>query len=235
MIAKTIALIGDYNKAVTAHTAIPIALEFANKSANTDIKWLWVETAMIHSADSLAEFSAIWAVPGSPYKNMEGVLSAIRFARETGRPFLGTCGGFQHALIEYAQNVCDVMAADHAESNPAGNTLLITPLTCSLAGKTDQIFFKPGSRLYAIFNEESTFGEYQCRYGLNPLWKNQLESAGLVFSGYDSAGEVRAFELPNHPFFIGALFQPELSAMRNISHPLIKVFVENISKLSRNI
>ncbi len=133
------------------------------------------------SADSIAEFSAIWVVPGSPYKNMEGVLSAIRFVREMNRPFLGTCGGFQHALIEYARNVCGVVTADHAESNPEGNILVVTQLTCSLAGKTDQIFFKPDSRLYSIFKEQSTMGDYQCRYGLNPVWKDRLESAGLLF------------------------------------------------------
>jgi CTP synthase (UTP-ammonia lyase) len=142
---------------------------------------------LIHSADSVAEFSAIWIVPGSPYKNMEGVLSAIRFAREMNRSFLGTCGGFQHALIEYARNVCGVAAADHAESNPEGNILVVTQLACSLAGKTDQILFKPDSRLYSIFKEKSTMGD-QCRYGLNPLWKDRLESAGLCFSGYDAAG-----------------------------------------------
>jgi CTP synthase (UTP-ammonia lyase) len=229
MRTKTIALIGDYNKAVTAHTAIPLALEFAKKSSNVNINWSWVETREIRSANSIAEFSAIWVVPGSPYKNMEGVLSAIRFVREMNRPFLGTCGGFQHALIEYARNVCGVIAADHAETNPEGNILVVTQLACSLAGKTDQIFFKPDSCLYSIFKEKSTMGDYQCRYGLNSVWKDRLESAGLCFSGYDAAGEVRAFELANHPFFMGTLFQPELSALRNVTHPLIEAFVKNVS------
>lgn len=160
---------------------------------------------------------------------MEGVLSAIRFARETNRPFLGTCGGFQHALIEYVRNVCGVAATDHAETNPEGNILVVTQLTCSLVGKTNQILFKPGSRLYSIFNEQPTMGEYQCRYGLNPIWKDRLESAGLFFSGCDSAGQVRAFELLNHPFFIGTLLQPELSALRNVSNPLIKAFINRIT------
>lgn len=160
---------------------------------------------------------------------------AIRFVREMNRPFLRTCGGFQHALIEYIRNVCGVVVADHAETNPEGNILVVTQLTCSLAGKTDQIFFKPDSRLYSIFKEKSTMGDYQCRYGLNPVWKDRLESAGLCFSGYDAAGEARAFELPNHPFFVGTLFQPELSALRNVTHPLIEEFVKNIHNLNTGV
>jgi CTP synthase (UTP-ammonia lyase) len=230
MITKNIALIGDYNEHVVAHGAIPLALELVRKSSHANINWSWLETETLDQdcSGALAEFSAIWVVPGSPYKNMEGVLSAIRFARETGRPFLGTCGGFQHALIEYARNVCDIPIADHAETNPEGEALVVTPLTCSLVEKTDQIFFKPGSYLYSIFNERPTMGNYRCQYGLNAVWKTRLESAGLCFSGYDSSGEVRAFELPVHPFFIGVLFQPERSALQNVSHPLIEAFVKNI-------
>lgn len=228
MSTKKIALIGDHNEHVVAHAAIPLALELVRKSSHANIGWSWIETKTLDHDCALAEFSAIWVVPGSPYKNMEGVLNAIRFAREAGRPFLGTCGGFQHALIEYARNVCNMPTADHAETNPEGEALVVTPLTCSLVEKSDQIFFKPGSYLYSVFNEKPTVGDYHCRYGLNSMWKSRLESAGLYFSGHDSTGEVRAFELPVHPFFIGVLFQPERSALRNISHPLIEAFVKNV-------
>ena len=230
MITKNIALIGDYNNHIIAHTAIPLALELSSKSSHVNINWSWIETEILHRdcTEILAKFSAIWIVPGSPYKNMEGVLKAIRFARETGRPFLGTCGGFQHALIEYARNVCHIAYADHAETNPKGEELVVTPLQCSLVEKTDQIFFKPGTYLYSIFNQKPTTGDYHCQYGLNPTWRSRFESASLCFSGYDSTGEVRAFELPGHPFFIGVLFQPERTALRSISHPLIEAFVKKL-------
>src|SRR5437667_11486922 len=107
----TIALVGDYSPEVIAHRAIPRALELAR---------------------DLQTFSAIWLVPASPYENMDGALAAIRFARETRRPFLGTCGGFQHALIEFARNVAGITAADHEETNPASGTLVVTRLRCSL-------------------------------------------------------------------------------------------------------
>jgi CTP synthase (UTP-ammonia lyase) len=156
---------------------------------------------------------------------MAGALAAIRFARETGRPFLGTCGGFQHALIEFARYVCGVPDADHAETNPDGAALVVTPLACSLVEKTDRIIFTPNSRLHAIFNGQPALEDYRCRYGLNPVWRTRLETAGLRFTGLDTGGEVRAGELPSHPFFIGTLFQPERSALRGDRHPLITAFV----------
>src|SRR5687767_12966370 len=87
-----IALIGDYSLDVLAHRAIPRALELAKTASGADITWQWVHTRDLHDAPrDLASFAAVWVVPASPYANMTGVLAAIRFARETRRPFLGTC------------------------------------------------------------------------------------------------------------------------------------------------
>ncbi len=137
---KTIALIGDYSEKVIAHTAIPYALELANASLGSNVSWSWIETITLSNiSDNLAKYAAVWVTPGSPYTNMEGVLNAIRYVRETNRPFLGTCGGFQHALIEYARNVCGIYDSDHAETNPEANSLIVTPLACSLVGTSGQI------------------------------------------------------------------------------------------------
>jgi len=222
-----IALVGDYNKDIVAHLAIPSALQLASESLDLDITWSWVDTSKINSDNlsCLSEFSAIWVVPGSPYLNMEGALCAIRFARETRRPFLGTCGGFQHALIEYARNVCGISVAEHAETNPESAELIVVPLLCSLVEKTGQISFTAGSHLHSIFKGELGIEGYYCNYGLNPLWKDRLEASGLSFTGFDNIGDIRAFELPTHPFFIGTLFQPERSALYHQKHPLIQAFV----------
>lgn len=226
----TIALVGDHNPRVTAHAAIPRALELARAATGAAISWTWVHTATIRDAGSdLAAFAAIWVVPASPYASMDGALAAIRFARETGRPFLGTCGGFQHALIEFARNACGVREADHAETNPGGADLVVTPLACSLVEKTAGITFTPGSRLHAIFHGKPTTEGYHCSYGLNPEWRSRLEGAGLRFTGFDAAGQVRAGELPAHPFFIGTLFQPERSGLRGERHPLITAFIRAAS------
>lgn len=223
----SIALVGDYNKHVIAHTAIPHALELASVALKINVTYSWIETITINNdANNLTEFTAIWVVPGSPYMNMDGALAAIRFARETRRPFLGTCGGFQHALIEYARNVCGVNDANHAETNPDGNSLVVTSLVCPLVEKTAHITFTPGSQLSNIFKGQKTNEGYHCNYGLNPEWKTRLEKAGVHFTGFDIEGQVRAFELDAHPFFIGTLFQPERSALHNQQHPLIKAFIE---------
>jgi CTP synthase len=120
-----IALVGDYSPAVTAHCAIPRALELACGAISAEVRWQWIATRDLRDAPrDLVGFTAVWVVPGSPYDHTAGALAAIRFARETRRPFLGTCGGFQHALIEFARNVAGLTTADHAETNPVGDTLL---------------------------------------------------------------------------------------------------------------
>ncbi len=148
MITKTIALVGDFNEQVLAHVAILKTIELVKKNLDIHINWQWLETDNISGdyTQGFSKFSAFWVVPGSPYKNMEGVLNAIRFARENNLPFLGTCGGFQHALIEYARNVCGVADADHAETNPDAKNSIIVPLECSLVEKTGEIIFSPESR-----------------------------------------------------------------------------------------
>jgi CTP synthase (UTP-ammonia lyase) len=224
--AIRVALVGDRSDAVIAHRAIPRALALAGAATGTEVTGVWVHTATIRDpAAALDGCAAVWAVPATPYASMAGALTAIRFARETDRPFLGTCGGFQHLLIEVARNVCGLPAADHAETNPGAPELVVTPLACSLVEQTGDIAFTPGSRLHAIFAGRTTHEGYHCRYGLNPAWRARLEAAGLRFTGFDPAGEVRAGELPIHPFFLGTLFQPERSTLRGERHPLISAFV----------
>jgi len=156
---------------------------------------------------------------------MDGALRAIRWARETGRPFLGTCGGFQHAIVEYARNVLGLVAADHAESNPIAALPLISPLACSLDGATGTIRLKPGSRLGAIYGRTEIVERYQCNFGLNPRHQSLLDNAKLAIVGRDENGEVRAVEMGGNPFFVATLYQPEQSAFGGAAHPLIRAFV----------
>jgi CTP synthase (UTP-ammonia lyase) len=224
-----VALVGDYSPDVPAHRAIPRALELAGVAIGREVSWRWLHTTAIQAAPrELADCAAVWVVPASPYANMAGVLAAIRWARETGRPFLGTCGGFQHALIEFARNVAGLTAADHAESNEHANTLVVTPLACPLVEKTGTLHFVSGSRLQRAYASTQASEAYHCSYGLNAEYRTQLEKAGLCFSGFDDTGEGRAFELPSHQFFIGTLFQPERSALRGEVHPLIQAFLRAV-------
>jgi CTP synthase len=221
-----IALVGDRSESVTAHRAIPRALELAREKAGARVEWEWVATARIGQAGrDLAGFSAIWVVPASPYENAEGVLDALRWAREAGRPVLGTCGGFQHALIEFARNGAGIPDADHAETNPGGASLLVTPLSCSMVERTGTVHFEKGSLLASAFGAESSSEEYRCNYGFNPGFRARMENAGLRFTARDDAGEIRGAELPSHPFFAGVLFQPERAGLRGVAPPLVVAFV----------
>lgn len=225
-----LALIGDHDPRKAAHAALPRALEFASRSTGIAVEAEWIATDRVGDpAKTLADFAGVWVTPGSPYKNMDGALTAIRFAREGNLPLLGTCGGFQHALIEFARNVAGLAAADHAETNARAPDLVITALSCSLVERTGGITFTPGSRLHGIFGGRPAHEGYHCNYGVNPAYRAKLEAAGLRFTGFDAAGDIRAAELPAHRFFLGTLFQPERSAGTGRPHPLVEAFLRTLA------
>jgi CTP synthase (UTP-ammonia lyase) len=221
-----IALIGDYDAAVKAHQGIPRALALATEGDRA-CAWEWVHTSALRDdpAEQLAGFHGVWCVPATPYANTRGALAAIRFARESRRAFLGTCGGFQHALLEYAEAVWGVANPAHAELDPAAADPLIAPLACSLVEQAGAVRFEPGSRLAAIYGAAAATEEYHCRYGLSASYSRRLATGPLRVSARDAAGEVRAVELEGHPFFIATLFQPERSGLAQRRHPLVSAFV----------
>jgi CTP synthase (UTP-ammonia lyase) len=228
---KRIALVGDYSESVVAHRAIPLALKLATTELRADVSWEWVASRDLPPTGvaRLEPYAAVWCVPASPYENTQGVLDAIRFARLQKWPFLGTCGGFQHALLEYAQAVWGIEAM-HAESNPEAEDPLIAPLTCSLVDVQAGLRFEPRSRLRAIYGRDSANEEYHCNYGLNPRYAERLQRGPLEVAARDDGGGVRAVELRDHPFFIGTLFQPERAALRGQTPPLVKAFVEAVAR-----
>lgn len=224
----SIGLVGDRSDGVKAHAAIPRALALAANSIRCRMafQWLGTQTLAGNAERQLGGFDAIWCVPGSPYLSMDGALSAIRFARERSRPFLGTCGGFQHVVIELARNVLGLGNADHAETNPHAPVLVVTRMACSLAGATGQIQLRDGTRARAIYGQSEIVEQYNCNFGVSPEHQLPLEGAGLKISGVDANGDIRIVELPAHPFFLATLFQPELSAASGVAHPLIAAFVQ---------
>jgi CTP synthase (UTP-ammonia lyase) len=221
-----IGLIGDYDPAVTAHQAIPRALAIAGAAAGLDLHPTWLHTATIPDplGDLLSIYHGIWCVPASPYADTEAALRAIRHARETDTPFLGTCGGFQHALLEFARHVLGLAAA-HAETNPSAAELVVTPLSCALVERTGTIRLLAGSQAAALCGTGEIHEEYHCSYGLNPTYEVALERGGLRVTGRDPAGEARVVELERHPFYLATLFQPERAALRGGNHPLVAAFV----------
>ncbi len=215
-----IGLIGDYDATIKSHIAIPKALEQSAGDAGVEVEAVWLGTESIPDID-LSLYDAMWCVPHSPYRSVEGALKGIRFARESDRPFLGTCAGFQHALIECARNVLGLKAADHAETNPQSDEPVVTRLACSLVEAEEMIRLIPGTQLAGIYGLPQTREGYNCRFGLNPKYKSRFEAAGVRISALSPEGEVRGMEWPHHRFFIGVLFQPERWALRRRTNPLV--------------
>jgi CTP synthase (UTP-ammonia lyase) len=220
-----IGLIGDRNDTVPAHVAIPRALAIASGILKCAIDFDWVPTEEIRGDQRVAAYDGIWCVPASPYRSMDGALRAIKWAREQGSPFLGTCGGFQHAILEYTRSVLGWTDAEHGETSPNAARVVITPLACALVEATDSIRFRAGSRIATAYGRLEATEGYRCRYGLNPAFESELFSGHLRVTAKDGAGEVRAIELEGHPFFVATLFQPERAALENRLPPLVAAFV----------
>jgi CTP synthase (UTP-ammonia lyase) len=152
------------------------------------------------------------------------MLAAIRCARERRLPFLGTCGGFQYAMIEYARSVCGLEDVEHGESHPDAERLLIEPLNCSLVGEERAIWVVPGTLAERTMRSRVSTERFHCAFGLNPEYRDVLEANGLRFSGFDEDGFPRIVELPGHPFYLATLFQPELAGDEGYAHPIVAAF-----------
>lgn len=220
---RIIGIVGDRDPAYRVHRATEDALAHAPGA----IAFEWVPTDQI-AADphaQLSGFAGLLIAPGSPYRSMEGALAAIRYGRERGVPLLGTCGGFQHLVVEYVRNVLGITDADHEETNPSAPSLAVTALACSLAGEDHPVNLAPGTRAAAVYDAARVVEPFFCSFGLNPDFRSLLERHGLVVSGVDDDQEVRVLELPDHPFFIGTLYVPQARSSPAQPHPLVSAFV----------
>lgn len=222
---KSIAILGEFDPRNATHVATNDSIAHSSSALRLDADFEWIATDRLD--ESLFERAdAILVAPGSPYKDMERTLDAIRTARERGVPCLGTCGGFQHMVLEYARNVLGFRDAHHAEYDPFASDLFLTRLACSLVGREMSLTFAPGSRVAEIYGRTSAVESYYCNFGVNPEKVALLASADLRVSGSDAEGEVRVVELPTHPFFIGTLFIPQTRSRPGAPHPLVTAFVE---------
>jgi CTP synthase (UTP-ammonia lyase) len=219
--APNIGVIGDFDASNETHRATSAELEAAGATAT------WVATPTVGDADKLLHnFDGLLISPGSPYVDMDGALTAIRCARERGMPLVGTCGGFQHVVLEFARDVLGVAGADHAETSPDADCLAVTPLACSLVGQRHPVRLSPGTRAAAIYGRVETVEPYFCSFGLNPNLEPELEAHGLRISGRDELGNVRVVELESHPFFVATLYVFQARGDHRHPHPLTAAFLE---------
>ena len=227
-----IALVGDWDPDIAAHRAIPRALVAAAEAERVALGFEWVASDSL-GADAeraLERFDGLWCVPGSPYRSLEGVLAAIGFARRHGRPFLGSCGGFQHAVLEHARTDLGWSDAEHAETAPQAARPVIAPLACGLVEAERRVLFASGSLIARAYGREASVETYRCRYGVVPelaaeLFGGALRAVGFVETDDGSLPAVHAIERTDHPFFVATLFQSERLALQGQPVPLASAFV----------
>jgi CTP synthase (UTP-ammonia lyase) len=222
-----IGVVGDYNPANPTHVFTTTGVGHAAAAIGVEAEVTWIPTEEIGSSDDLAallDFDALFISPGSPYRSLNGAVAAIEHARLRSVPLLGTCGGFQHLVLEYARNVAGFTDASHAEYDPDASSLFITPLSCSLVGQTMTVRLRPDTIAAAAYGHPTAPERYYCDFGLSPDHVTTLVDAGLTVSGTDTDGEPRILELPTHPFFMGTLFVPQASSTPAEPHPLLIAF-----------
>jgi CTP synthase (UTP-ammonia lyase) len=246
--AVRIGILGDFNPEFPSHHATNDALRHAAHKLKLEVESQWIPTPSLTAPDAektLESFDGLLASPGSPYKSFDGMLKGIEFARRRDWPFLGTCGGFQYALIEFTRNVLGIADADSAENNSGSRNIVIYPVACAvpnrkggapkLSGKVPEIRLRPGSYLQSFYgkDKEVVTEEFFCNFEFNPDYEWATMEAGFPVVARGAQGEIRAIESPTHRFFIATLFQPQLSSTEKKPHPVILAFLQAAADWSR--
>jgi CTP synthase (UTP-ammonia lyase) len=226
-----IGVIGDYDGR-PSHIATGEAIRHCayHLDLKQEIQWLPTVSLEAGYEQYLHGFDAFWCAPGSPYKSAQGAMNAIRFARENNYPFIGTCGGFQYVVLEFARDVLDLPEIKQSDFDPYTPNLFIAALGCSLIGETRTIFLTEGTKVAQIYSATYSEERYNCDSGLNDRFRNQIVNCGFVVAGTDEAGDTRILELPRNNFFIATLFQPQLSSTPENPHKLILAYLKEAAE-----
>jgi CTP synthase (UTP-ammonia lyase) len=221
-------ILGEYNSESETHRATDSAIGHSLAELEAELTVSWISTATIKEADIL-QANGLWVAPGSPYKDFSRALEAIRLARENLVPCLGTCGGFQHMILEFARNVLGFADAKHAEYDPEASQLFINALSCSIVGMELPIKVQPNTKARFLYGKDAVVECYYCTFGVNPQYSATLAgSPDLVISGRDVNGEIRIIEIFDHPFFVGTLFVPQIQSKALMPHPLVSGFLRAV-------
>jgi len=246
--AVRIGILGDFNPEFRSHHATNDALQHAARKLGLSLASEWVPTPSLMAPEfekKLETFDGLWAAPGSPYKSFDGMLNGIGFARRRDWPFLGTCGGFQYAFIEFARNVLHIADADSAENNSGSKNIVIYPVACAvldrksnaptLSGAVPEIRLRPGSYLQSFYgkDKEAVTEEFFCNFEINPDFEWTAMEAGFPVVARGPQGEIRAIESATHRFFVATLFQPQLSSTEKKPHPVVLAFVKAAAEWSK--
>ena len=234
----TIGLVGKYTELHDAYLSVAEALRHAGCAlgAEVDIRWIDSEKVTDEAAEDLLSPCAGILVPGGfGARGIEGMITAARYARENGVPYLGLCLGMQIAVIEFARHVCGFADANSGEFDPdsahkvidflpdqsdetaKGGTLRLGAYPCRIA---------PGTKMEECYKTGLISERHRHRYEFNNEFRSELQNAGLVISGTSPDGSlVETVEVGEHPFFVGVQYHPEFKSRPNKPHPLFLGFV----------
>jgi CTP synthase len=233
-----IAVVGKYVALVDSYKSVQEALIHGGiaNDAGVDIDWLSSEEFETEdSVGRLSQYHALLIPGGFGVRGVEGMLSAIRWARENRLPFFGICLGLQAAIIEFTRAVCSIPEAHSAEwdretSDPViclmdsqrqvtdlGGTMRLGAFTAKLLA---------GSRAAEIYGASEISERHRHRYEVNNAYRDPLAEAGMTISGTSPDGNlVEMIELPDHPWFLATQFHPELKSRPGDPHPLFASFI----------
>jgi len=251
----TIAVVGKYMKLLDSYKSLAEALVHGGIANNVKVRLEWLDSQVFEQADNstlLEQVDGI-LVPGAfGERGATGMMAAARFAREKDVPYLGICFGMQMAVIEAARNLAGIPGAGSTElSDPPAKVVgLMTEWMRGNAverreaggdlGGTMRLgaypcILKPGSRVQEIYAGAETIHErHRHRYEVNNAYIGPLEARGLVFSGMSPDGLLpEIVEIPDHSWFIGVQFHPELQSKPFDPHPLFTAFVGAAVEKSR--
>ena len=250
-----IGIVGKYTDLVDSYKSLNEALVHGGIANNVSVSLEFVEAEVFEreedAINGLEEVHGILVPGGFGVRGTEGMIKAAEFARTRNIPYFGICFGMQMAVIEATRNLCGVKNANSTEFGPCdeavvglmtewmkGNELEARKANGDLGGTMRLGAFdaalKPGSRVSDIYGATAISERHRHRYEVNTAYKPGLEEKGLVFSGMSPDGRLpEIVEYPNHPWFIGVQFHPELKSKPMDPHPLFVSFIKAALAQSR--
>ncbi|MGD9539967.1 CTP synthase [Methylocystis sp.] len=250
----TIAVVGKYTEMKDAYKSLIEALAHGGLANRVKVNLDWIESEIFESADPAAHLEHVHGilVPGGfGQRGAEGKILAARFARERGVPYFGICFGMQMAVIEAARALAGIEKANSTEFGPCeepvvglmtewlkGNELEQRAAGGDMGGTMRlgayTALLKPGSRIAQIYGASEISERHRHRYEVNFAYRDRLENCGLLFAGSSPDGLLpETVEIPDHPWFIGVQYHPELKSRPFEPHPLFASFIAAAKAQSR--
>ena len=235
----TIGLIGKYVELQDAYKSILESFVHAGAMNECKVQVQYIHSEFITSenvSEKLGGLDGLLVAPGFGNRGIEGKITSIKYARESGLPFFGICLGMQMAAIEFARNVLGIRQAHSTEMVPGADDAVIDMMEeqkkITMKGGTMRLGaypcdIKPGSLASRIYGSLHINERHRHRYEFNNKYLDQFEQHGMLASGINpETGLVEIIELPNHPFFIGVQYHPELKSTVERPAPLFVHFVK---------